>query len=66
MKESTVKSRNIKSASVHSRYIPTFTHQKIFGDLEENNSGLVRNTPTFKSTAFNSEGYQIKTQHSRK
>ena len=49
---------------VKQRYIPTFVHEQIFDEapLRPYSS---RCTPTFHSTVFDTEGYNIKTVHSK-
>lgn len=52
--------RLAKSASVRLRFTPTFYHHDIFGTNEPGFADShVRITPTFESTVFNCDGYQL-------
>lgn len=53
-----------KSASVRTRFTPTFYHHDIFG-ISSPADQLVRATPTFTSSVFDCDGYLIQTNHSR-
>lgn len=64
MSELQASRRVVKSASVRTRFTPTFFHHDIFGTSELADS-RVRVTPTFESTVFNCDGYSVQTHHSR-
>ena len=49
---------------IKQRYIPTYVHQKIFEEAPSRPYSS-RCTPTFHSTVFDTEGYNIKTIHSK-
>lgn len=51
-----------KKYEIKQRYIPTYVHQPIFEEIPSKPS-LSRCTPTFHSTVFDNEGYQIVTVH---
>jgi hypothetical protein len=57
-------SRVGKSASVRTRFTPTFYHHDIFNTSSPSQQ-RVRATPTFTSSVFDCDGYLIQTHHSR-
>ena len=64
MTENQQNRRIIKSASVSTRFTPTFYHHDIFGASNLTKS-QIRVTPTFESTVFNCDGYNVQTYHPR-
>lgn len=56
--------KNHSNYEVKQRYIPTFTHEQIFQEAPLRPCSS-RCTPTFHSTVFDTEGYNIKTVHSK-